>query len=134
MTNSKKAPVQGWEKIECTFCNGDGFTAEHSGDISCDDGEHMNCPLQVQCNDCHGEGVYMTLDTVRQTLAAERKRWVEEIRGMKKEYKHHFNVEGYVNCLFCGKKIKNNKPNCEPNSEYNRAIRDILSKLERGGE
>lgn len=42
------------ESIQCPYCNGDGFTAEHSGhspDEPCNE-----CPIQVQCEYCYATG------------------------------------------------------------------------------
>lgn len=49
--------------ITCRTCGGDGYTVEPS----MPDGE----PEQVQCNDCHAEGEYTTLDEVRRVLTTK---------------------------------------------------------------
>ena len=55
--------------IKCKYCNGDGYTTEHGGTTVEDD-----YPVQVQCQDCHGEGFYLTADTVKELIAqAEQK-------------------------------------------------------------
>lgn len=60
--------LEGLPKHKCRHCNGDGYTSEHANH------DHFNgdcsgeCPIQVQCEDCHGEGYYVTLDTIKQAL------------------------------------------------------------------
>jgi hypothetical protein len=44
--------AMGWE---CKECKDDGFTAEHdSPNRHGEDGECVNCPIQVQCESCRG--------------------------------------------------------------------------------
>ena len=44
-------------KEKCTACNGDGWYADHdSPSRHGEDGECINCPIQVQCERCMGTG------------------------------------------------------------------------------
>lgn len=65
-------------KIKCATCNGEGW------DVQADSyGE----PEQVQCQDCHAEGMYTTLDCVRtvitQVLANHAKELVRLVEDKK---------------------------------------------------
>lgn len=44
------------EQFECPTCKGVGWTAEHSHHHG-ESGECLDCPVQVQCQDCEGTGV-----------------------------------------------------------------------------
>lgn len=68
--------------ITCRTCGGDGYTVEPS----MPDGE----PEQVQCNDCHAEGEYTTLDEVRRVLTTkdqEKEEVISKRNAIVKEYK-----------------------------------------------
>jgi len=43
---------------KCLKCNGDGFASEHNPNSYDRDGWHdcSGCPIQVQCEECHGTG------------------------------------------------------------------------------
>ena len=59
----------GGKKIKeniCPVCNGVGYTAEH--DLPSrhgEDGECINCPIQVQCENCLGTGIIESLEKER---------------------------------------------------------------------
>ena len=40
----------------CPKCSGQGYTAEHAQDMSCNADEHLDCPIQVQCEECEATG------------------------------------------------------------------------------
>ena len=48
--------VKNMNKLKCSKCNGDGWTAEHNPDaFNPNTGEHEcdeRCPIQVQCEHC----------------------------------------------------------------------------------
>lgn len=49
-------------KVKCDSCDGYGYTAEHNDPSSHgEDGECLNCPVQVQCENCEGTGKYETV-------------------------------------------------------------------------
>jgi len=41
---------------KCKTCNGDGYTAEHLRDTSCNRDEHAGCPIQAECENCKATG------------------------------------------------------------------------------
>lgn len=64
--------IEEMRTITCRTCGGDGYTVEPS----MPDGE----PEQVQCNDCHAEGEYTTLDEVRRVLLSQQQKHREELQ------------------------------------------------------
>ena len=59
----------------CKACGGDGFTVEYDPRD-----QTGNTPMQVQCDYCHAEGEYMTLDEVRSLLSSRDTYWKERVR------------------------------------------------------
>lgn len=72
--------VEAMAFIQCKTCFGDGYIVEHD---PCD--PTGDTPLQLQCEDCHAEGKYTTLDEVRRLLTTidteARKEERESIRN-----------------------------------------------------
>lgn len=80
----------------CRVCRGDGYTVEH--DPTDPTGE---TPMQVQCDDCHAEGKYLTLDnldeiiqtTVTKAVEAGRRSQrlgqVKDVRDQVRRKKEH---------------------------------------------
>ena len=56
MTNQQK--IFKIRETECKTCNGVGFSTEHNAPETHnpETGECINCPIQVQCEDCCGTG------------------------------------------------------------------------------
>ena len=72
-----------WEKeltITCKTCEGLGYGVVH--DPRDQTGE---TPMQVQCDDCHAEGKYMTLDAVR-TIITQTHTHLLEVFENKRQY------------------------------------------------
>ncbi len=68
---------------KCPDCEGDGFTAEHAGDMSCHNDDHRGCPVQVQCERCHAEGYFTSKQAVQSLLKqAELRGAVEELNKL----------------------------------------------------
>ena len=55
--NTHKESRKDKKEKDCPVCGGVGYTAEH--DLPSrhgEDGECINCPIQVQCENCLGTG------------------------------------------------------------------------------
>ena len=52
----KAASPEHKAELVCPICNGNGYTAEHAMDLSCQSGDHYGCPIQVQCEQCMATG------------------------------------------------------------------------------
>ena len=99
--NSKKAPVQGWEKpCDMGYRPGDAIRAQLLKEAGLNLEQYRRACLSVE--------------EFIDTLAAERQKWAEEIRGMARDH--------YWDSL------------SEDSGLIIKHIDGILSKLERGGE
>ena len=49
--------VQEDDRVQCEYCQGDGFTAEHDPNDPHEFGCTGGCPIQVPCHHCEGTGV-----------------------------------------------------------------------------
>lgn len=50
--------------IKCPVCDGYGYTAEHSGDSDCLQGNCSSCPIQVQCDNCKATGFILATNNL----------------------------------------------------------------------
>lgn len=81
--------IEAMPKHKCLYCNGDGYTSEHDDNSrNQKTGEHdcSGCPVQVQCEHCHAEGSYITIDVLRTALSGlelEEDRWSRMNMGEK---------------------------------------------------
>jgi ferredoxin len=56
---------------------------------------------------------------------------IRKVKDMKEQYTHSFRCEGSVDCMYCHKKIINNIPKiCSYDSDYNRALSNVIKLLE----
>lgn len=71
--------------MKCRHCDGDGYTAEHNPDDPHHDGDcNGGCPVQVPCEDCHGEGHYITMDWFRKYITALTEKHNTELERLKR--------------------------------------------------
>ncbi len=70
-------------QVPCSHCRGEGDFAEH-GDHNPETGECIDCPIQVQCQECHATGNVVPVDEVSKLLTQHQKE-LEEVRALLKE-------------------------------------------------
>lgn len=84
-----KLQEEGREKsLLCSHCRGDGYFAEH-GNHNIETGECIDCPIQVQCQECNATGRIVPLETVdtlietavTEGMRAERERCIETVES-----------------------------------------------------
>jgi hypothetical protein len=61
-----KEQIEAIPKMKCRHCDGYGFTAEHDRNDPHEFGCSGSCPIQVLCDQCHGDGYYVTIDELRE--------------------------------------------------------------------
>lgn len=65
----RKAIVEMCEKeaVSCAKCEGQGWYADHA-DEHAPDGSCINCPVQVQCEQCQATGKFVALDRILEII------------------------------------------------------------------
>lgn len=80
LQEEREAIVEEMRTMLCKACGGDGFTVEY--DPRDQTGQ---TPMQAQCDYCHAEGRYTTLDELRTALLSHEEKVVERVRGEERE-------------------------------------------------